>query len=252
MIHPFYIGNRWLTEYVTYIERGRTLGYARPSYDYRPKINRLIRDFKDCGALALLDVWYVFGHDGDNNFKCINIKTPASFQATPTGGIASNNFGFVGNGSSHYLDTNFNISSSGTNYVILNASRFCWVHTAGADTLDGANSNTYNNMYNTSITIQRVNSADSTVGNIDLSGTGFKMVGRNDNALIRPYNNAFIANEAQATSALPNVNQHILRRVASGVGQFGTSRISVYGMGGYLGASADAMYSALQTYMNSI
>lgn len=252
MIHPFYIGSRWLTEYVTYVNRLITLGYTRPTYDYRPKINRLIRDFKDCGALTLLDLWYIFAHDGDNNSKCVNIKTPTTFQASPQGGIASNGFGFVGNGSSHYLDTTFNLSTSGINHVILNASRFAWVHTSGSDTIDGANSNTYNNMYNTSITIQRVNSADSTVGNLDLSGTGLKMVGRNDNALIRAYNNGVATNQAQATSALVNANQHILRRVTGGVGQFGTGRIAIYGMGGYMGGIADDMYSAMTTYMNSI
>lgn len=253
MKHNFNIGNRWTSEYIALAERGITQGYTPPSYDFRGKINRLIRDLKDANAWNEMDILYLFAHDGDNNWKTMNLISPTTFKATPQGGIASNNFGFVGNLSSHYIDTTYNLSSSPTNYLVTDCCQFCWVSTAQNNILSGANFTSYNNLWNSNTVAHRSNSSDALLSAIDLTGTGFKMIGRNDNALLRAWNGVTASTGAQATTALPNATQHILRRLGPGATpEYGGARVGLYGMSGYLGALASQMNDAISTYMNSI
>jgi hypothetical protein len=118
------------TEYEALLSRMTTLGYTWPDDTLKVKQNTLVTALKSAGIWSKLDVLWVFATNNSNN-ATLNWITPASHQCTlvnaPTFTASA---GFKGNGTSSYLDTNFNMSTQGVKYVQNDASRFVWVRTA--------------------------------------------------------------------------------------------------------------------------
>ena len=73
----------------------------------------------DAGFWTRMDLFYVFGvHTNDAGEALINWVDPGTFDGTavnsPTFTIYD---GFAGDGSTSYVDSNFNLLSDGTNYI---------------------------------------------------------------------------------------------------------------------------------------
>lgn len=85
-------------------------GFSAPSNPTH--LLRLIVDMKAIGLWDVLDVFYVFAGDGDNDFKCINIVDPGSFNATPVNSPTFSSDGVAGNASNAYLTTGVNPTNS--------------------------------------------------------------------------------------------------------------------------------------------
>jgi hypothetical protein len=79
-------------------------GFSIPSIYCRFFENRLMIDLKSSGAFSKMVYFRNYRGDGDLNYKCINWKTPGTYNATPVGQIVvNNNLGFSSNGSSYLL-----------------------------------------------------------------------------------------------------------------------------------------------------
>lgn len=118
------------TEYQAILNRATALGYTLPSAAQQAIQNQYIIDLKTAGIWAELDVYYVFANNGSQEFGTLNWKNPNTNQATlvnsPTFAI---NQGFTFNGSTSYIDTNFNPSTQGVKFTQNSASRGLYMRT---------------------------------------------------------------------------------------------------------------------------
>jgi len=104
-------------DYKAVLNYAKTQGYTLPSASQQGLQNQLVIDLKDAGVWSKLDLFYVFATDGDSDFASINWKDPNSHEITEVNSPAfTTNLGFSSDGVSSHLDTNFNLSTDGTNY----------------------------------------------------------------------------------------------------------------------------------------
>lgn len=86
-------------------------GYALPSSTQRTKSNQFIVDLKAAGLWAKLDSLSIFKTDGSQNFALTDWKRLTTHTAVNSPTFTSN-VGFTGNGSSAYINPNWNITQA--------------------------------------------------------------------------------------------------------------------------------------------
>lgn len=93
-------------------------GATAPSDEVRRKQNRLYRDWSAAGILAVLDILYVWTHDGNEQFGFYNWLAPASHTITKVGTLTfTARDGVKGNGTTGYYNSNFSAISNGANFA---------------------------------------------------------------------------------------------------------------------------------------
>lgn len=168
--------------------------------------------------------------------------------------------GYTGNGSSYYIDTNFNPTTQGVKYTLSNASIMSYSRTAGTEssgTSIGANSGgragTQHNISASNYSGNWSNTTSSTPGVVG-QGLGDGMAGW-DRAISTEaiaYNNGANPRTTVTNSvAMPNETFEILCMANGGLHTWHTSRqISFVFLGGTLGATKQlALYNAFQALM---
>jgi hypothetical protein len=237
------------TSYQAVLNYATSLGYTLPSLSQRVKQNQLILDLKSAGVWAKLDTLAVTATDGSSNFALIDWKKLSLYTAvnSPT---FSTNGGFTGNGTSSYIDTNFNPSIGTNNYKLNDAGRFIWVDNLGATlTLDGTTTVRNNSTANSATNSFRINQdTASNSSTVNLAGVGFKSVNRISNTSCVAFNNLTRTDTLSVSVIIANVNQWILRHTAV----YGNSRIRFYAMGSSLVTQNTAFYNAVNTYLTSL
>jgi hypothetical protein len=252
------VGFAYDSDYQDILDRGTALGYALPSDSQKIIQNNLVLSLKAGDIWDKLDVFYVFatGTGATTAFASLNWKAPASYQATlnnPLTFATNNGLTNTGTGS---VSTTF-IPSIGTNkYLLNNASRFAWIHTAGTGPIDGVSGSASNRMTFSGIPdTQNINNGTTSNAIGALSGTGLKSINRPANNQIRVFQNTNLSvSGSSASSGLTTTAQLVFRSLTN----YGTHTISVYGMGSSLvtaGGDATlntALYNAINTYMNNL
>lgn len=240
-------------EYKAVLDRGTTLSYTLPTTATQQKQNKLLKSIKADGVWTKLDVFYVFAVDNNASaFATLNWKNPNANQSTLVSSPTFvNNGGFQGNGTSSYIDTNFNPSTQGVNYTLNNASRYFFTHAiSGVSALDGIMSSNNNRMIRTSVTSQRINSgATSLLTAFDFNSTvNTKSIHRTSATSVTLYNSTTGSTLTQASSALENANQLVLRASTN----YGAHTCAAYAMGASLIAEHSAFIADWNTYKNSL
>ncbi len=108
-------------DYKAILDYATTQGYTLPSASQQLLQEQLIIDLKDAGIWSKLDTFAVFATDGDSDFALIDWKRLTQYTAFNSPTFTANQ-GFQGNGSSAYIDSNFNPFTNGTNYTLNSAS----------------------------------------------------------------------------------------------------------------------------------
>lgn len=104
-------------DYQSVLDYANTQGYTLPSASQQTLQNQLILDLKTAGVWSKLDIFYVFATDGDSDFASINWKDPNNYKVTQVNSPTfTPNEGFESDGTSAYLDTNWNLSTDTVNY----------------------------------------------------------------------------------------------------------------------------------------
>lgn len=133
IINPFFGG--FDPAYQAVLDRATALGYTHPSLAQETKQDTLMRALRSDGILSLLDVLYIFATDGSSDFATLNWITPSLYKctkvATPT---FTTNEGFDFNGTTQYLDTNWNPATNGVNYTINDCSYGAHVNDTNSNT----------------------------------------------------------------------------------------------------------------------
>ena len=245
------------TDYQAVLNRATTLGYTLPSASQRIKQNSLVLSLKSGGIWNKLDVLYIFANDGGSDFATLNWKAPTLNQATlinsPT---FTNNQGFTGNGTSSYINTNFNPATSGVNYTLNNASRNIFVRnqSTSASTLDGVPSGNSNASVGVNTTLLRINQgATSLPTSADYSGSNFlKSIHRTSVSNIELFVGTTQTSRTFNSVAVISESQLILARGVNATGSYGGSQISMYSMGANLVTENTAYVNAFNTYITSL
>jgi hypothetical protein len=238
-------------DYQAVLTYATSLGYTLPSSAQQAKQSKLLADLKAGGVWAKLDTFAMFANDGGSNFGLIDWKRLALYTAVNSPTFTTNE-GFMGNGTSSYIDTNFNPATQGVYYTLNNASRY-YYHFTGAGTTvnDGiASANTYNSIRNGTSTQNFINGITSLPSSFTYSTTkGVKSIHRTSTTDVTLYNDKTGASRITlAAASLTSANQLILRRSIV----YGSNEVSAYAMGASLITENDAFVDALNTYINSL
>jgi hypothetical protein len=245
MLFPFsFMQNQGFdSDYQAVLNYATSLGYALPSLSQQGNQNTLLRELKSYGIWNKLDSFCVFANDGGSNFALIDWKRLSLYTAvnSPTFTI---NSGFLGNGTSSYIDTNFNIST-GTNYTLNNASRNWWAFDSGSGTggaLDGLSPSNYTRTSFFDNAMQLMNSTllSSTNVIMNLYGwRGFYRSGLNDIANSWFDGTMSYVAHVQTSTALVSSNMLIFRNSA---GFGGRRRFAFYSLGGNFTSAENLLY----------
>ena len=119
-------------DYQAVLDYGTAQGYTLPSGGQQTLQNDLVVALKSAGVWSKLDTFANFATDGDSDFALIDWKRLSDYTAINSPTFASN-VGFQGDGTSSYIDSNYNAATSGVNFVA-NDYSFGWY----MDTIDTA------------------------------------------------------------------------------------------------------------------
>jgi hypothetical protein len=248
---PFMVGESFDADYQAILNKAIEFGYSLPSASVQVKQNTLLTSMKADGVWAKLDVFYVFAQDGSAEFATLNWKNPAANQANilvnaPT---FTSNQGFTGNGTSSYIDTNFNPATQGVQYTQNNASRYFFTHAIGTGRFDG-NTSGINSITLGVIGSQRINSgANNAVPSIDINSTAnTKSIHRTSSTAITAYNSTTAQVAVQTSASVASANQWILRSS----GNYGTHTCAAYAMGASMIAEHTNFINDWNTYKSSL
>lgn len=239
-------------EYKSILDYATTNSYNLPSTAQRLKQNTLLSSLKTSGVWNKLDTFANFATDGSTQFALIDWKRLVQYNAS-TSPTFTFNKGFAGNGTSSYIDTNFNPATSGSNYTLNNASRYLYMYMAsGTSSLDGVITASLNNMARTSTSNHRINSSlGLTGGTFDFNATrGMKSIHRTSSLNVTLFNDntASTPQRTSLSTSLRSENQFILRSGSV----YGAHEISMYAMGANLVSENAAFVTAYNTYINSL
>lgn len=202
-----------------------TNNYVLPSANHLNAINNLIIGMKTCGIWNLLDRFWLFSGDGSSDFKRINLIDVNKTRADFYGGLTISASGIQGNGTNAYVDTNFNPSllESGQKYQLNDACHGGIVfnyptsenstssYSPLTGTLGPAGQNT---LYLKPGNVSKINQNNSNLSsNINISGTGLKLINRNNSSSVYFINKNSQININVRSVGIFNIEQFGLRGV---------------------------------------
>lgn len=246
-------------DYQAVLDYATTQGYTLPSAGQQLLQNQLVVDLKAGGIWSKLDTFRVYATDGDSDFALIDWKRLIDCTAVNSPTFTTNQ-GFQSNGTSSYIDTNFNPTLNSVNASLNDLSIGFWENAvatgvssvySGGD--DGSNDILLVQKFNTSNGFLRINDSNSVARPDDslYYSIGFVVGQRIDATNIEYYTpSELLLNYTASSIALNDVNMYDLR--FSGV--YSTnSPISI----GFLGASFTSTQvgdfrTAVTNYMTSL
>jgi hypothetical protein len=239
-------------DYKAVLTYATTQGYTLPSAGQQILQNQLIVDLKAGGIWNKLDTFAVFATDGDSDFALIDWIRLSDYTAVNSPTFTTNQ-GFQGNGTSSFIDTNFNPSTQGVNFQNDNASRGSWVRVPiSGQYVDGnANGNDLNfgfRIGNSPFNYINQQSGSITPNAVYSTTSDLKSIHTNSTVVTTVIDGTTVTTHSRIASVRPDFNQHILRNNSS----YGSHQISAYFMGAYLVAENTNFRNAINNYINSL
>jgi hypothetical protein len=238
-------------DYQAVLTYATSLGYTLPSSGQQVKQSKFLADLKAAGVWAKLDTFAMFANDGGSNFGLIDWKRLSLYTAVNSPTFTTNE-GFTGNGTSSYIDTNFNPATSGTNYVQNDASRYYMQFSGtGSNVFDGVGSaNLVNTIRGGTSTAQLfINSSSNLSASFNYTnGQGVRSIHRTSSNDVLLYNDKTQATRTATSSAVASQSQLILRRGSI----YGSNTPYGYAMGASLISENSAFVDALNFYIASL
>jgi hypothetical protein len=238
-------------DYQAVLDYATTQGFTLPSAGQQILQNQLVVDLKDAGVWSKLDTFANFATDGDSDFALIDWVRLTDYTAVNSPTFTTNQ-GFAGDGTSSYINTNFNPETSGVNYQLNNASRFYYVNIieGGSRDLEGIALNATNRTQVGNTTAQRINQSTSTLNNAAEMGlNGFNIINRTSSTNVEIFTGTTQSSRIATSTVVASNTQFILR---AGSSAYNTSQFQFYGMGASLVAENTDFDNALNTYMTSL
>lgn len=247
------------SEYQAILNTATLSGYTLPSASQQILQNQLIVDLKSAGYWNRFDTFTMFATDGDEDFALLDWKRLINYTAINSPTFFPNQ-GFLGNGSSAYIDTNFTPSIDGVQYTLNNAGFSVYIYqpasTQGKYLVANNNTGdpsirmrTHNNpsqvidgQMNSNVTtvVQGINSNQVGHYHLDrIASNSFRYQMNSTEG--NPYN--------QSSSGLPSFTTWILRITT----QYADTGVSYFiGRSGFTKAEKDNLNSIIDNYLTAI
>jgi len=240
------------SDYQAILNKGTSLGYTLPSDSVKLKQNTLLTNMKVDGVWAKLDVFYVFAQDGGSAFATLNWKNPNANQANiTTSPTFTSNQGFTGNGTSSYIDTNYNPSTQGVNYTLNNASMYFFPHAFGTSGLAMTGTSGADNRIQLGVSLnQRINAGGAALAtSFNYTSTvNPKSIHRTSSTNMTLLNGTVSDTRTLASVNVPNANLFVLRSSTN----YGNHTCAAFAAGAELTAENTNFVNDWNTYKNSL
>jgi hypothetical protein len=228
-------------------ERGGTVSSTR-----RTLVDALISGLKTDGVWSKLDRLWLFA--AENATSALVDVTDGQLATAVSSPTFTTDRGYTGNGSSSYIDSNYNPTTNATNFVRNSGCAFGWSNTAGVDGggLLGQSSVSIAIVpkYTDSNCYWGINTpANESTGGLG-DGTGLLLANRSGASAEQLYHNGSSVAAGTVTSqAVQNQNLFALR--VSGI--YSTRQCCCLGVGGSLNATEQGnLYNRLRSYMTAV
>lgn len=239
------------SDYKAVLDYATTQGYTLPSVSQRLKQSVLLSSLKSAGVWSKLDTFANFATDGSSNFALIDWKRLALYTGVNSPTFTTNQ-GFYGNGTSSYIDTNFNPATSGSNYKLNDASRYTWMNSSGnnGEGLNGIISSVSNRMIRGNTSVQAINNSGTALNSaFEFTSTiGMKSIHRTSSTNVELFNGTTQGSRTCNSVSVLSVNQ-LLSRAGT---DYGTQLLSMFAMGASLVTENTNFVNAYNTYINSL
>lgn len=245
-------GGGFDADYAAILSYATTQGYTLPSASQQTLQNQLVVDLKTAGVWSKLDTFAVFATDGNSDFALIDWIRLSQYTAINSPTFTSNQ-GFTGNGTSSYVNTNFNPSTSGINYTLNDASISIWNNTfVSNDFITGVETNVYNclRMSATSANV-RINMGTNNltpVVNFSDSSKKLRQLNRTSLNNVTAFQNTTSTIHSGASTSIDSQNQVILRASTF----YSSTQVAFFAMGASLVSENTDLYNAFNSYMTNI
>jgi hypothetical protein len=244
-------------DYQAILDYATTQGYTLPSESQQLLQNQLVVDLKDGGIWSKLDTFGVFANDGNSDFALIDWIRLSQYTAVNSPTFTTNE-GFKGNGTSSYIDINYNALTNGVNFTQNNAS-FGFYQYMSRTTIGTSENNFGTGNFNTAW-VRPVVPTRFAVNNQSLAATAdatylynniqFTHVNRNNSTQINPYvDGVSLGVKTAASVGLSTLPFFVFKNSLS---VFQDSGVSIIFVGGSLSAESADFYNAIDTYLTSI
>ena len=261
-------GGAFDADYQAVLDYATTQGYTLPSAGQQTLQNQLVVDLKAGGIWSKLDTFGVFATDGDSDFALIDWIRLSDYTAFNSPTFTANQ-GFTGNGTSNYIDTNFQ-PINGTNYA-QNSAHFmvyCYGNDSASTYYGGALDTTPSvirslnfggrdgsNRFST-VAINST-SSDVTATNSVLDDTGFNLITRTNLTTVKAYKNSTLigtfTNSSSLTSYQLARNIFLIARNLNGAANsFATRKLSIIGIGNDVDLLSNNYYTIVDNYYNAL
>jgi hypothetical protein len=201
----------------------------------------------------------MFATDGNSSFATLNWKNPNANQSTLVNSPTfTANQGFNGNGTSSYINTNYNPSTFSSPKYLLNDASLGW-HKRTTGTLSTVrnivgvasfrinmvNQNSNNQIFNTTFGTGQSIATNFGINGFALANKTASLAGTNYVANTTPINYT-----ASAVDALPATN--VLLFSSTGLANFSDVQLSYFFAGANLSAFASPLFTSFNNYLTSI
>ena len=249
---PISGGGGFDPDYQAVLNYATTQGYPLPSSGQQIKQNQLLLDLKTASVWSKLDTFAVFATDGNSDFALIDWKRLTDYTAFNSPTFTADQ-GFTGNGTSAYIDTNFDPSTSGVNYTLNDASISIWNNTFLLNNfISGVKDGVYNciRMSQTSSNV-RINMGLNNLSpavNFSDATKKFRQLNRTSSSSVTAFEDNTSSSHTGSSLNIENQNQVILRADNF----YSSTQVAFFGMGASLVSENTAFYNALNTYITSL
>ena len=239
-------------DYQSVLDYATAQGYTLPSGGQQTLQNDLVVALKAAGVWSKLDTFGVWATDGDSDFALIDWKRLTDYTAVNSPTFTTNQ-GFQGNGTSAYINSNFNILNDSVNMLVDDASLGAYVFTAtttGFEILGTDDS--VNRVRNSSTVLQRVLAASNASTNIDFSGTGLMSGYKNSLSNWTFYKDNVQKFNGSFTSGNKTAFQNLYFLTHNGINSFSNAELSVVFGGASLDSEHTDFYNSINSYISSL
>jgi hypothetical protein len=238
-------------DYQAVLDYATTQGYTLPSLPQQIKQNQLVRDLKSAGIWSKLDTFGVFATDGDSDFALIDWIRLIDYTAvnSPTFNV---NEGFEGNGTSSYINLNYETDTDWNNVsqnsACLFAYAFAEVYPSNGILIGSSNNNLLNSRNPTNNITSRIHSS-TLVSTPTTNGQGLTILNRNNSTSYDLYQRGSFIDNLLSNSVTANQPTYVMRYVSV----YSPSKPSLVGYSSSLtsGEITD-LTNSLDTYITSL
>jgi hypothetical protein len=258
---PFVHAGGFSAEYTAILARATALGYTLPSAAQQIVQNKLVLDLKTSGVWDLRDVIYSPANNGSKEFGTLNWKNPLVHQKTLVSSPTwTSNLGYSGNGSSSYVDWNYNPATQGVQFTLNNHAYEAWNLNATAQqgVLLSAFGAAYCEISNDNPNTRIIVYDSGVIGRLPAIASGQQngwFMNERTSALDAGWktfkNNIDLGHIGAASVLLPNVNFRLFTR--QGGAFFGNGQVPFCGAGASLSTQQKTdYYNLINTYLTAL